>query len=289
MNRGQLIEINGRFLTLHVLRESDFQMAENHISVIKCNHETCHTPQVGDLVEGAYYDGAFPYKYGIIEKIYDDGTLSICYEPYIPFIYVQDDLSISLSVSGGPFGSHKPEELVLVSDDDERMFCDWGSCGACANGAVNFLAPVRRWKIPYEWKSKTYVEVLDNPQDGTNPISMWAIGKSFSIASFRTMEQLDRFCKTLGITYTLVDETPGYRKYEMSHNFKDTVSFWKLEDVPQGCTPIKSWCNGNIVDCFFRTTEREVEIYRPNPNAKEVYKPLSLDEQRAYEREYGAY
>lgn len=289
MNRDQFIGINGRFLSSHVLKETDFQMAENRISVIKCNHETCHTPQVGDLVEGAYYDGMFPYKNGIIASVYEDGSLSICYQPYIPFVYVRDDLSISLSVSGGPFGDHKLEELMLVSDDDERMFCDWGNCGACANGAVNFLAPVRRWRIPYEWKSKTFVHVLDNPQDGHSPVSITEIGGFGNIASFRTMAQLDRFCKTLGITYTLTEERPGYREYEVSHNFKKTKGFLQLEDVPQGCTPIKALCNGNIVDCFFRTTEREVEIYRPNPNTKEVYKPLSLDEHIAFQHENGIY
>ncbi len=31
-----------------------------------------------------------------------------------------------MSVSGGPFGNHKAEELVLVEENDEAMFCDWG-------------------------------------------------------------------------------------------------------------------------------------------------------------------
>lgn len=197
MNKDQFISINGRFLSSHVLKETDFEMAENRISVIRSNHETCHTPQGGDLVEGAYYDGKYPYINGIIERINEDGSLSICYEPYIPFVYVRDDLSIALSVSGGPFGNHKAEELVLVCEDDEAMFCDWGNCGACKDGAVNFIAPVRRWRIPYEWQSKTYVDVISEPNERQYPVSVKELGGFGGIASFRTMEQLDRFCKTL--------------------------------------------------------------------------------------------
>ncbi len=62
MERERFISINGRFLSSHVLKETDFEMAENYIAVIEHNHERCKTPQVGDIVEGAYYDGRYPYK-----------------------------------------------------------------------------------------------------------------------------------------------------------------------------------------------------------------------------------
>ena len=85
MERERFISINGRFLSSHVLKETDFEMAENYIAAIEHNHERCKTPQAGDVVEGAYYDGKFPYSNGIIEKIHEDGSLSICYLPDIPF------------------------------------------------------------------------------------------------------------------------------------------------------------------------------------------------------------
>ena len=89
MERERFISINGRFLSSHVLKETDFEMAENYIAAIEHNHERCKTPQAGDVVEGAYYDGKFPYSNGIIEKIHEDGSLSICYQPYIPFIWLK--------------------------------------------------------------------------------------------------------------------------------------------------------------------------------------------------------
>ena len=44
---------------------------------------------------------------------------------------------------------------------------------------------------------------------GNIPISVKELGGFGNIASFWTMEQLDRFCKTLGISYTLMQERPG--------------------------------------------------------------------------------
>lgn len=145
------------------------------------------------------------------------------------FHLAQKDGFIGMSVSGGPFGNHKTEELVLVEENDEAMFCDWGNCGACKDGAVNFIAPVRRWRIPYEWRSKTYVGVIDEPNERQYPISVKELGGFGNIASFWTMEQLDRFCKTLGISYTLMQERPGYREYSMSHNFRETKGFGNLK------------------------------------------------------------
>lgn len=288
MEREQFISINGRFLSSHILKDVDFEMAENYIASIAYNHERCKTPQVGDIVEGAYYDGAYPYKNGTIEAINPDGSLSICYQPYIPFIRLKKDGFIGMSVSGGPFGNHNVEELVLVEENDEAMFCDWGSCGACKDGAVNFIAPVRRWRIPYEWRSKTFVYVIDKPNEMQYPIAI-KDDRFGNIASFWTMEQFDRFCKTLGISYTLMQERPGCREYAMSHNFRETQGFWKAEEIPAGCTPMKLLSNGSVVDGYFRTTEHEVEIYRPNPNSKEVYKPLTLEEHIAFQNKNGIY
>ena len=117
--------------------------------------------------------------------------------------------------------------------------------------------------------------MIDEPNERQYPISVKELGGFGNIASFWTMEQLDRFCKTLGISYTLMQERPGYREYSMSHNFRETKGFWKLEDVPAGCTPIKLLSNGSMVDGYF--------------NAKAVYKPLSIEEHITFQRENGIY
>lgn len=42
------------------------------------------------------------------------------------FHLAQKDGFIGMSVSGGPFGNHKTEELVLVEENDEAMFATGG-------------------------------------------------------------------------------------------------------------------------------------------------------------------
>ena len=104
-------------------------------------------PLPGDIVEGAYYNGIYPFKNGVIEST--EGfkqPLSVCAEPYVPFISLSSRDKINVSTSGGPFFGFLNEDLEYVGED-ERLFCDWGHCGPCANGAIDFKAKVNRWRI----------------------------------------------------------------------------------------------------------------------------------------------
>ena len=104
-------------------------------------------PLPGDIVEGAYYNGSYPFKNGVIEST--EGfkqPLSVCAEPYVPFISLSSRDKINVSTSGGPFFGFLNEDLEYVGED-ERLFCDWGHCGPCANGAIDFKAKVNRWRI----------------------------------------------------------------------------------------------------------------------------------------------
>jgi hypothetical protein len=115
-------------------------------------------------------------------------------------------------------------------------------------------------------------------------------------AEFDTIEQLDFFAQTLGFTYTLEREDTEntlygtYREYSLSHYIVfNAPHFWKLEDLPQGAKPIKALSNGSIVTCYFTNDGNTITIYRPNPNAKEIYKPLPIDQHIAHKRIYGSY
>ncbi len=283
--------MNGRFIGAHgELTQSDYDMIERYQSVMERNHNKQHTPQPGDRVEGAYYDGLHPYKYGLIDSVCSDGTLRVCYQPMIPFISSCEDGTIRLSVSGGPFGRHKPEEFVLVEEESQGMFCRFGHNGACADGAVNFEATVRHWRIPYEWRCKYTVTVLENPPKGRRPIFIENFcGMGGNTASFGTMRQLDRFCETIGVTYALEEEREGYKRYRLSHDLNMGTYFWKLEELPEGCTPIMAFCNGIIVRCYFLKEGHEVKFFKPNPNAKEVYQPLPLEAHINHASMYGYY
>lgn len=291
MDRELFVKMNPVYAMEHGITESDYSKAESLIELIANNHTSVKTPQVGDLVEGGYWDGHHPYKYGLIEKVFDDGTVYICYEPMTPFVYFNDMLELRLSVSGGPFGKHRMEELILVSDDDERRFCDWGHCGPTANGAFNFMAPVRRWKIPYTRQSNTYVNHWKKESDYGDykrrkdecniEVSMGWCHKSF--VSF---EAFKKYADYLGVSYTKINDREDYERYHLSHDFKE-ILFWKLEDLPEGVKPIKGMSNGRMVTCYFRTMEHDVEFYRPNPNAKQVYDAMTWEETKKVREENG--
>ncbi len=121
--------------------------------------------------------------------------------------------------------------------------------------------------------------------------SQWHFG------DFDNMEQLQFLADTLGFTFELVEERAWfngngtYCKYSMSHKLDSPFGggFWKREDVPAEAKPIKALSNGSIVTCYFTNDGETIRIYRPNPNAKDVYKPLSTELHIAHVKTYGCY
>ena len=143
----------------------------------------------------------------------------------------------------------------------------------------------------------TYAEQVDDKYHR----SYWIIHNN-SISSnikaeFNNKEQLDMFAKTLGFSYELQDEQDTiwggkYQRYTMDKNIVEPLGyggFWKLEDLPDGVKPIKALSNGSIVTCYYLDAGDRIEFYRPNPNAKEVYKPLNTDLHIAHMKIYGSY
>ena len=113
-------------------------------------------------------------------------------------------------------------------------------------------------------------------------------------ARFNTMEQLDFIAETLGFSYELRDEHKTVengviREYNINRKISDPHcgGFWTRADVPADAKPIKALSNGSIVTCYFTNDGKTITMYRPNPNAKDVYKPLPLEQHIAHERIYG--
>lgn len=107
----------------------------------------------------------------------------------------------------------------------------------------------------------------------------------YHFAEMNTVKQLESFSKLFGFTYKLEEVSESeqngkYERYSMSHAIDDRCGggFWKLSDIPENVKPFKGLSNGSIVDCYFLNDGKTIHIYRPNPNAKEVYKPLSIKE-----------
>ncbi len=55
--------------------------------------------------------------------------------------------------------------------------------------------------------------------------------------------------------------------------------FYSLDTIPADAKKYTDLCNWSLVDCYYTKDH----IYRPNPNAKNVYIPLSLDDHIAFQ------
>lgn len=141
-----------------------------------------------------------------------------------------------------------------------------------------------------------YISMLDGIDQRYHRSPIIIHRDQWHIADFETVEQLDFFAETLGFTYELIEEKTWltgmtYRKYAMSHEIDEYagLSFWHKSDIPDGAKPIKALSNGNIVTCYYVNDGEKITIHRPNPNAAEVYKPLTLEQHLVHQRIYGAY
>ena len=107
--------------------------------------------------------------------------------------------------------------------------------------------------------------------------------------------ELKQLLEFLEIELTTVDhevewETTGKIVfYNLSKNINPHAGlFWTLEQLREQAKKeklkkVKGLSNGSIVDCYIGIGEDIVNIYRPNPNAKEVYIPFStLKEELQY-------
>ena len=113
----------------HWLTQKDVDMANSYVELIERTRSEI-TPQIGDRLvyvteHGDYYGNAL-----IDSRSAKEGYLSVCEQPYVPFVW-EEDGNIRLSVSGGAFHSVNPEELKFLKWT-EGVFKEWGHCGACA-------------------------------------------------------------------------------------------------------------------------------------------------------------
>lgn len=119
-------------------------------------------------------------------------------------------------------------------------------------------------------------------EDATN----WA----FHFASFGNIEQAENFLKKFKVTLELfANYNNGVTVFKCSKVFKDGGYFWNINELPKNVKKIVALSNGSRVVCYYKMTSKEVIFYRPNPNAKNVYKPLSLKKHREYEKKYGIF
>ena len=142
-SRETLLPINTLYDHIHHLTQADVDAANAWVRHIEHTRNPL-VPQIGDRVRYTTRHGDF-YGNALIEAAREDGMLSICLCPYVPFVWATAD-GIGCSVSGGPFTAVMPQELK-PSGAMPGDFCAWGHCGACGNGVVRFCAEVPLWEF----------------------------------------------------------------------------------------------------------------------------------------------
>ena len=141
-SRETLLPINTLYDHIHHLTQADVDATNALVCHIERTRNP-HIPKVGDRVRYTTRHGDF-YGNALIEAAREDGMLSICLCPYVPFVRATAG-GIGCAVSGGPFTVVAPHALhptgSVLGD-----FCAWGHCGACGNGVVRFCAEVPLWE-----------------------------------------------------------------------------------------------------------------------------------------------
>ena len=192
-NVDSLRKLNVSYDHEHGLTQKDVDMANSYVELIERTRSEI-TPQIGDRLVYVTEDGDY-YGNALIENFHHtkEGYLSICEQPYIPFVWKKEG-DIRLSVSGGAFHGVNPKEMKFQRWA-EGAFKDWGWCGARANGAVTFTAKVPLWfyaepnPIYGEFTTETYRKFYLNKKEKTETGNLY---QGFDIA-FRDEAELQQF------------------------------------------------------------------------------------------------
>ena len=115
----------------------------------------------------------------------------------------------------------------------------------------------------------------EKPTEFGNKYAMSGVG------AFRTKKEYESCLENLKIKLkfreTKVTDSNVIKIYT-AEKIVTNRYFWKKEEV-EGLKKVIGLSNGYKVDCyiFYNIDGINVEIYRPNPNAKEVYNEYDLD------------
>jgi hypothetical protein len=293
MRTERLTEINqDNYLISHQFNQEDYDKIHLTLDLLSYHHSFNDSPKTGDLVEGAVYD-TYPYRYGRIESVEKD-MVTICCNPYTPFVSFNEKGEPHLNISGGPFITCTMHELEFVKDD-MAQYKFWGHAGACANGAINVETYVKRWRLPYELKPQSYITEIDEVNTALNPRldAKVILHKDYMwfFARYSSMNQLKALADLMGFTFTLDEKEskPGYRRYSLSHQLTEGPGFWNLSSLHKDAKPFIGASNGRLCTCYFTRDDKnkEIKIYRPNPNSRQVYDAMDTASHIRYKAEYG--
>ena len=145
--KESLKKINQRYCSNHYyygITDRDLAMVNDYVELIERTRSETE-PRIGDIIQYTNEYGDY-YMSAHIDKVYEDGRVYICEQPYVPFIGKDENNDgICCSTSGGAWCNLPKDKLTYIGKR-EKCFCDWGSCGPCANGSIEFAAEVSVWE-----------------------------------------------------------------------------------------------------------------------------------------------
>lgn len=261
----KLKQLNPSYDSEHRVTQSDAEKANRYIEAIQ-NSRSDTQIQVGDIVEvttkhGDYYQNAHIESYNS-----ETDNWSVCEQPYVPFVYLNDKGMIRCSTSGGAWCG-VPNKLVLIGKR-AKQFKDFGHCGACGNGAFCFEAEVNVWEYKEseslygdyttkEWR-KEYISYCTDEYGNTKNGSHYRYFRDG--ITFGGKEDYEAWLKTYkGVEFKghWINHTVVFRYRE--RNILITKEEWDALDLPKDTR----LCNGvNLCKVRYDDEKHIVEVFR---------------------------
>lgn len=291
-NIESLKAINPSYDYEHRVLESDVIKANKWVEIIEGNRNN-NFPCVGDIVEFTNKHGDY-YRNAHVERI--DGEtekeLNICEQPYVPFVGMINNRFYT-NTSGGAW-TNIPKQLKLIGKRP-KLFKDWGHCGTCGNGAINFEAMVNVWEYiepnrfypEYSTKNhdKFYVTVLEKEEDRErHNYYKYLITTSgcTSHTAFKTDKQYKAWLKTFNGV-----EFGGYwENQKVVWSDKQINKYVPLEEYNsiENAVIDTQLCNATIQECKRIYENNAVITYLPYQNNKIPVEHINVEYIRAYEK-----
>lgn len=244
----------------HRIEKSDIQFANRCVKMMY-NALCFNRPKVGDIIQYTTQDGEY-YPHAHIDRI-ENGMVSVCLNPFVPFIFIRDGEIEMESVSGGPW-VQVPESALQKTGTESKWFCFFGSSGVCAHGSIEFEGYANCWEFKEEnplfgeYSTKLYDRtIFRKGVDGK-----WFVSGStiFGLPDKADFEQWKRELKAVQFGDFGKDDTVTIFSYKEQH-FLVPVSKWKRLSYPQS----KRRINGRNYVCVKLHTDdnaKVVSVYR---------------------------
>lgn len=201
VNKEDLKRIQERYA--YDITDYEVKIANEYIELMKKERENATTPVVGDILQytdkyGIYYEFAH-----IDEVLEDENEVYICEGAYVPFIGISRKGKICCCTSGGAWHYLNYTKFKKIGTHKKR-FCDWGNCGACADGAFDFITDVNVWEYSEmpegEPTTKTHHKYsVSKVEEGYNGYKYLVSEKCMNKTAFKTDEEYEQWKSTLTI------------------------------------------------------------------------------------------